>query len=80
MMFRISACETLTPFRHCQAKVDSNKEAIFRARPDPQHLCIFCLEKFGWDTQKTEDILTPILKVRVFCVPHVCVLLSVMFC
>ena len=46
-----------------QAKVDSDKEKVTFARPDLEHLRRFCREKFGWDFPKTDDLLTPVLKV-----------------
>ena len=46
-----------------QAKVDSDKEKVSFARPDLEHLRRFCREKFGWDFPKTDDLLTPVLKV-----------------
>ena len=47
-----------------QAKVDTNRDQITFARPDLEHLRIFCNEKFGWPFNKTDELMVPVLKVR----------------
>ena len=44
--------------------MDTNREQITFARPDLEHLRIFCNEKFGWPFNKTDELMVPVLKVR----------------
>lgn len=49
--------------RGVQATVDNSKERFTHGRPDAELLRIFCREKFGWNTDKVDQILEPVLKV-----------------
>lgn len=62
--FLYSRAHKISP--NVQAKVDTNKEQITFARPDLEHLRIFCNEKFGWPFNKTDELMVPVLKVRAF--------------
>ena len=59
--------KTVAGSDHCyfllQAKVDTNREQITFARPELEHLRIFCNEKFGWPFNKTDELMVPVLKV-----------------
>ena len=43
--------------------MDTNREQVTFARPDLEHLRIFCNEKFGWPFNKTDELMVPVLKV-----------------
>jgi DNA excision repair protein ERCC-5 len=43
--------------------VDGSREVITFARPDLEHLRNFCTDKFGWVTNKTDELMVPVLKV-----------------
>ncbi|KAL0017809.1 hypothetical protein WJX77_008582 [Trebouxia sp. C0004] len=44
------------------AKVDPNKDKFTYARPDLQLLRRFCLDKFGWQQDRADELLVPVLK------------------
>ena len=48
-------------YRH--AKVDENKDKFTYGRPDLQLLRRFCLDKFGWQQDRADELLVPVLKV-----------------
>ncbi|KAH7300955.1 hypothetical protein KP509_23G005600 [Ceratopteris richardii] len=43
-------------------QVDTSSEAFTWGRPDLEVLRRLCLEKFGWDRSKSEELLLPVLK------------------
>ena len=45
------------------AKVDQNKDKFTYGRPDLQLLRRFCLDKFGWQQDRADELLVPVLKV-----------------
>ena len=51
-------------YRH--AKVDENRDKFTYGRPDLQLLRRFCLDKFGWQQDRADELLVPVLKV---CLP-----------
>ncbi len=46
-----------------QPSLDESKERFTYGRPDAQLIRNFCLEKFGWNFEKVDQILDPVLKV-----------------
>lgn len=46
-----------------QPSLDESKERFTYGRPDAQLIRNFCLEKFGWNFEKVDEILDPVLKV-----------------
>ncbi|KAL0021716.1 hypothetical protein WJX79_006455 [Trebouxia sp. C0005] len=44
------------------AKVDQNKDKFTYGRPDLQLLRRFCLDKFGWQQDRADELLVPVLK------------------
>ena len=46
-----------------QPALDESKERFTYGRPDAQLIRNFCLEKFGWNFEKVDQILDPVLKV-----------------
>lgn len=48
-----------------QASVDDSKERFTHGRPDAELLRNFCKEKFNWGPDKVDEILEPVLKVRI---------------
>ena len=56
------------------AKVDQNKDKFTYGRPDLQLLRRFCQDKFGWQQDRADELLVPVLKVYallLFCFPAV---------
>lgn len=45
------------------AKVDQNKDKFTYGRPDLQLLRRFCQDKFGWQQDRADELLLPVLKV-----------------
>ena len=45
------------------AKVDQNKDKFTYGRPDLQLLRRFCQDKFGWQQDRADELLVPVLKV-----------------
>ncbi|UPQ98789.1 XPG/Rad2 endonuclease [Chloropicon primus] len=43
-------------------KIDLSKDSFRWGRPDMQHLLAFCAGKFSWPTEKTRELLEPVLK------------------
>lgn len=55
------------------AKVDQNKDKFTYGRPDLQLLRRFCQDKFGWQQDRADELLLPVLKVLLPCKPcHFC--------
>lgn len=48
------------------AKVDQNKDKFTYGRPDLQLLRRFCQDKFGWQQDRADELLLPVLKVCAF--------------
>ena len=59
------------------AKVDQNKDKFTYGRPDLQLLRRFCLDKFGWQQDRADELLVPVLKVP--CPALLCFALQTMF-
>jgi len=59
------------------AKVDQNKDKFTYGRPDLQLLRRFCLDKFGWQQDRADELLVPVLKVP--CFAHQSMLLSLAY-
>lgn len=51
------------------AKVDENKDKFTYGRPDLQLLRRFCLDKFGWQQDRADELLVPVLKVPCLALP-----------
>ena len=51
------------------AKVDQNKDKFTYGRPDLQLLRRFCLDKFGWQQDRADELLVPVLKVPCSALP-----------
>lgn len=45
------------------AKVDQNKDKFTYGRPDLHLLRRFCQDKFGWQQDRADELLVPVLKV-----------------
>ena len=45
------------------AKVDQNRDKFTYGRPDLQLLRRFCLDRFGWQQDRADELLVPVLKV-----------------
>ena len=55
-----------------QPSLDESKERFTYGRPDAQLIRNFCLEKFGWNFEKVDEILDPVLKVGCLSQAAVC--------
>ncbi len=53
----VTSCHAMQP------SLDESKERFTYGRPDAQLIRNFCLEKFGWNFEKVDQILDPVLKV-----------------
>ena len=63
-----------------QPALDESKERFTYGRPDAQLIRNFCLEKFGWNFEKVDQILDPVLKVLLSPVATTGILSQVLAC
>ena len=63
-----------------QPALDESKERFTYGRPDAQLIRNFCLEKFGWNFEKVDQILDPVLKVLLSPIVFTAILSQVVVC